>query len=470
MLKNFNITSKMYIKIVWIIFSLIATLLGMKLKNMLLTIVLITGIPIILYLIKNPKYLIYAQIIYVLLIRIFISMIKILPNSATYVMDIINILAFIIALRKKIKEKEKLQIKSPVIIVMLLLIFSIIGLIVNGQSIFLYIWGFRNIYRVFAFMYSCIVLLDKEDLYKIMKIFKVTFILNIFLCTYQYFVLHLHQDEIGGIFGIEVIGNMFMNVYMIIVFTYSLVRYLDKKEKISYLLLVSVGTLYIAAISEIKVFFVEFIIIIMLGVLFSRLKVKTIAVVAIFIMIIIMAMNIFYTIYPEFKEFFKIDTIIDSASNDVTGRLNRITALSDIDRMFFKDNKTKLLGMGLGSTDTSKIAIFNSNFYNRYGERLRYLWLFDAAFTLENGYIGLIMYIFFFIAVFYENFKMKKVKKDKTMYTIVQVLSIMSIFIMWYDPTFRTESAYMMIFALSMGYIYNKSEEKDVNKLEEKVN
>ena len=102
MLNERNINSKTNLKVIWTIFTIIATAIGFKFRNMMLTIVLLVGTPTMLFLLKKPKRLIYAQIIYFLLIKIFITEFG-FPNSALYIMDIINVLAFIIAIWKKLK-------------------------------------------------------------------------------------------------------------------------------------------------------------------------------------------------------------------------------------------------------------------------------------------------------------------------------------------------------------------------------
>ena len=140
MLKESNISdSKTNLKIAWVIFTIIATVIGFKLKNMELTIVLLVGIPTMLFLIKKPKRLIYVQIIYIFIIKTFGF-----PNSTIYVMDIINVVAFILAIGKKLKEKQTLEIRMPLKILIILFVLSVIGLIINGQKLALYIWGFRN--------------------------------------------------------------------------------------------------------------------------------------------------------------------------------------------------------------------------------------------------------------------------------------------------------------------------------------
>ena len=101
--KNKKISSFSFLGLVWIVFSLIVTFIGIKLNNIILSLGLIISVPTIIFLMKVPKRLIYAQIIYILIIKIFITMFH-FPSSAMYVIDIINILAFAISIGKMIEK------------------------------------------------------------------------------------------------------------------------------------------------------------------------------------------------------------------------------------------------------------------------------------------------------------------------------------------------------------------------------
>ncbi len=452
--------------ILWLIFSVLITLIGMKLNKVMLSLGIIILVPTIIFLIKVPKRLIYAEIIYVCVIKFLISTFN-LPSIANYVTDIINLLAFVIAIGVQIKKKEKLNIKITTWIVIFMIMFSIIGLIKNGQSILLYMWGFRNIYRFFAFMYSSIVLLNKKDVENIFKILNVFFVINIFLCLYQYLGLHQDMDHIGGIFGISSGVNGYMNIYLMVIFTYALTGYLHKTKKLSYLIFIAVLSLFVAVISELKMFFVELIIITLAGILLSNFKKRTFLLVAVASVVLYLGVNALYVIYPAFEDYFTLDNIIESASDDESiGRLTRLTAISEIDDMFLTDNSKKLVGIGMGSAETSQIEAFNTDFFRKYGLTLRYTLFSHAFMLLENGYAGFILYVGFFVAVFYENGKMKKKNNKKAAFTFTQILALISIMLIWYNSSLRTEAAYLTFFALSVGYIYNKSSQKSLEDKE----
>ena len=106
MLKESNISdSKTNLKIAWVIFTIIATVIGFKLKNMELTIVLLVGIPTMLFLIKKPKRLIYTQIIYIFIIKTFGF-----PNSTIYVYHKCS--SLYISNREKTKRKTNSRNKN----------------------------------------------------------------------------------------------------------------------------------------------------------------------------------------------------------------------------------------------------------------------------------------------------------------------------------------------------------------------
>ena len=197
---------KTYWPIILIMILAIISVIFVKKGMELILIAGIIAVPGLIYCMKKPKTLVYFQLIYNFLIKYMISDFGV-PGLANYLTDIITVLCVIFAVRRFIIEKTKINFKMQIFVVILMLFSSLLGLVINGQKPILYIWGFRNIYRFFAFFFASIIILDKEDIKKILKIFKVFLYINIILCTYQYFVLSLPQDNISGTFGTLVGGN-----------------------------------------------------------------------------------------------------------------------------------------------------------------------------------------------------------------------------------------------------------------------
>ena len=186
-LKQINKKNYMYIS-VCIVLTILSMFVGIIMGNILISVILLLEILVIFFSVKNTKRLVYVQIIYIVAVRFFASILNI-SNIANYTLDINNLILFIIALSKYVKIKKKVNIKVFLRVVFLMLICSLIGLMINGQSILLYLWSLRNIYRFFMFTFSCAVILEKKDIDKLFKILFVMLIINVFICSFQYFIL-----------------------------------------------------------------------------------------------------------------------------------------------------------------------------------------------------------------------------------------------------------------------------------------
>lgn len=430
-------------------------------KNIeMILIAVLLAIPFMLYCNKNPKRYVYFQLMYNLLIKYLISDFG-MPSFANYLTDVITVICVYYAIKKIVKEREKVNFKSQFIIVILMLLLSVLGLIINEQSIMLYIWGFRNIYRFFAFFFASIILLDKTDIVNFIKILKVFLLINVVLCTYQYFIQNLVQDRISGIFGTLFGGNAGMNLFLVIVTTVEVIYYLNNKTSFSNLCFVIIASIYIATISELKIFYIEFVLIVLLAVLINNFNKKTLIIIVGTLCVSIVAIRMLYIIYPTFKNFFNIDRILMySAEGGYSNEenLNRITAIEQINELYvFNNLETRLFGIGMGNADTSQFSFLNSDFYEKYSY-LSYTWFSHAFMYIENGYIGLILYVIFFISIIVKSHRMKyKDNVNKVYYMITELISLMAILIMVYNSSLRMDYAYIYYLFLAMAFVFNKN-------------
>ena len=444
-----------------IIISLaLISVICMKKNIEMILIAVLLAIPFLLYCNKNPKRYVYFQLIYNLIIKYLISDFGI-PSFANYLTDVITVICVYYAIKKIVKEREKVNFKSQFIIVILMLLLSVLGLIINEQSIMLYIWGFRNIYRFFAFFFASIILLDKTDIVNFIKILKVFLLINVVLCTYQYFIQNLVQDRISGIFGTLFGGNAGMNLFLVIVTTVEVIYYLNNKTSFSNLCFVIIASIYIATISELKIFYIEFVLIVLLAVLINNFNKKTLIIIVGTLCVSIVAIRMLYIIYPTFKNFFNIDRILMySAEGGYSNEenLNRITAIEQINELYvFNNLETRLFGIGMGNADTSQFSFLNSDFYEKYSY-LSYTWFSHAFMYIENGYIGLILYVIFFISIIVKSHRMKyKDNVNKVYYMITELISLMAILIMVYNSSLRMDYAYIYYLFLAMAFVFNKN-------------
>lgn len=417
-----------------------------------------------------PVNLIYIQIIYNFIVRYLISVIG-LPGYLLYLNDIMTILTFIIALNFA-KRKEIRIINGVILEIIIMLLFSFFGLLINEQPILQYFWGLRNTYRFFMFMISCCILLKKEDIKNIIKIFTFFMFPIVILATYQYFGKNLFQDLIGGIFG-EFYGCCgYMNMYLCIIITYKMLEYMNKKIKLTNLIIYSILALYLSTISELKIFYFEYIIIFLLSVLYSKKNIKLLITSGVILLLTVTGINALKTVYG-FEDFFSIEGILNySAQSGYSreGNVNRLNAIEVLENKFLKTNTLKAFGVGLGNADTSQYDILNSDIYIKYGSELSYIWFSHAIMFLENGYIGLALYILFFMLIYLNANKVKKIIDGfEVELNFVKIISIMSIVMFIYNSSLRVESAYLWFWVFAIPWIV-KREKKSEKRSESKYN
>lgn len=400
---------------------------------------------------KKASNLIFFQIYFVCVIRFFIYDLG-LPTIFYYLTDVINLLIFISTIKKIMRDKSLNKFK---IIILLMIICSIISYIYNEQNIYSYIWGIRNLYRFFTFFLGCIVLLNKEDYDKMQRTFRKLLVINFILVLYQYFVKQYFQDLINGTFGSSWGGNGYINVFMCIVIIDIIYKFMKNEISLREFAFYSGMTLIISVLSELKIFFIEYAIIYMFFLITLKKNFKIIFITVLVFLFLNFAISLFHDIYG-FDNIFSTEGILQYSANNSyssTMELNRMTAIKILDEKFMKTFTNKIVGLGLGNTDTSNIDEFNSDFYKIYGAKLKYQWFSDAIIFLENGYLGLSLYIIFII-------RMSVGLKDKEFKYINYIYGILSIVLIIYNNSLKVESAYLWFAMMSFGFIEKDKDEK----------
>lgn len=140
----------------------------------------------------------------------------------------------------------------------------------------LFLWGFRNSFRFFVFFFICVGLLDAWDVEKIVDFFKAIFFLNVIMITFQYFVQGYRDDFLGGFFGTGSGCNVYVCILLCVITAIVLAEFLNSKMTLMHLLLYCVACMYIATLAELKVYFLEFIIIVGIQMFYTKPTLKTI--------------------------------------------------------------------------------------------------------------------------------------------------------------------------------------------------
>ena len=164
------------------------------------------------------------------------------------------------------------------------------------------------------------------------------------------------------------------------------------------------AVLVVAALAELKFFFVEFAIILALASLFTGFTWRKFAIILGGILGLAVCATLLMEIFPIFEGWFSFDRMLETATSDKgytsSGDLNRLTAIPRINELWLTHWSQRVFGMGLGNCDTSSFAIVNTPFFEQYGH-MHYTWMSYAIMYLECGWVGLIFYFGFFALVYF---------------------------------------------------------------------
>ena len=347
------------------------------------------------------------------------------------------------------------------------LLYTLLTLLMNQQSFMLYLWGLRNNFRFYVFFLACVLFLKKRDVDTALRIIMLFYWINLLLCLYQYYVLGKAADALGGIFGIQTGCNAHMNLYLVIVCTYQILSFLQKKTGfLKFIAVIAVGC-FLAALSELKIFFVEVCLITVLSALFTRFSWRKLALIVGCIAALIVTVNLLYIIFPEWENFFTLERIYNNVTDHNgytgTGDLNRLSAISSINKRFFNgDARLQLFGYGLGGCEySSNFDFLMSRFYTVYS-RLHYVWLSNAWMYLETGYIGLVFLNGFFLVCFAVSFKIKpRTDEERVIINLARIISLCSVIMAFYNVSMRVECGFLAYFILALPLILNKDRNAD---------
>ena len=404
--------------------------------------------------------LLYLQILFVVFYRLLLQYGA--PSSISYVTDVINVI-LLLGLIKTSRATGK--IRKLIIVYILLFGWGLFGAIIYGFSAPLFLWSARNYLRFLVFAVACTYYLKIQDFISVLNFLQKLIPLETILVLIQYFVFHYNGDYLGGIFGTVMGANLYVNLFVVIVFSYTLMKFLNGSDSFRKLFLVAVQIIVIAVLSELKFVFVELIIISGLAWFISKKDTKQIGKILLIIAagyaIISISLPYLYSLYPDFENFLNLEFIfaVHEQGYSMAGDLDRLSAIPIITKKVFNNDITRILfGIGLGNAEYSSMNFFCSEFYRIYGY-LHYTWFSDAMVYLESGLIGLVLYALSFIVPFFEAMKNLKLDKENSeLYGTIMVVCVMSLILMVYNQTLRTEAAYLLYFIIAASFVPKNKE------------
>lgn len=380
-----------------------------------------------------------------------------LPSALKYLLDVswtLLTLFLVIRVRNRIIYDKR---SSLFFLVGTFFVYVSVVYILNYQSVFYFLWGIRNNFRYYVFFFACTEFLRKEDIDDYFHVFDILFWINICASLVQHFMFGYRADWLGGIFGTQTGVNAYTNLFFVIMSAKTVVRYLNKAEKMGSCIAKCGAMVIVAALAEIKFFYLEFILIVAMAILLADFSWRKLAATLGCICVILGGYYLLIVLFPGSRGFLSIESILKIAASDrgytSSGDMNRLTALMIISNRFLTTPIKQLFGMGLGNCDSAGYAFLTTPFYNRYSN-LRYHWFSHAVMYLETGLIGLSLYGAFFVLIIRESTKkINKTKKQISYNQIVAITAVCCLLTAVYNSSLRTEAGYMVYFVMAIPFI-----------------
>lgn len=409
-----------------------------------------------------PEWLIYFMLIMPFAFGILIDLAG-LPTLVRFTLDFALVgLLGILMLRAENRIKRRLL---PLLIFFSCFTFYLlVSYLFNYQSVFYFIWGFRNNFRFIFALFSFVAFMNYDDAEGYLKVFDVLFWVNFVVCLVQYYLMGYKQDFLGGLFGVSVGCNVYLNVFLCIIITKALIYFLNKREKTLPFLLKLAASFFIAALAELKFFYIEFIIILCIVSLITKFTWKKVIVIVSGLIGVAIGIAILIRIFPEYVGQFTFELLYESAVSEKgytsSGDINRLSAIKTISENLFTKGSHFFIGYGLGNCDLSSISIFNTPFFESHST-VNYNWFSHAFIYLETGYIGLIFFFSIFILLFICARKsLKEGYADANHCQLAMTIALMCILFSIYNTSLRLDSVYMISFVLALPFIKKESSDE----------
>lgn len=341
-------------------------------------------------------------------------------------------------------------------IVLLFFTYTVLNYILHYQSIFFYLWGFRNIFRGFVLFFSVIYYLKTEDALDCISLLDKLFYINAVIASFQFFILGYKQDNLGGIFGVQSGCNGALNIFLGIMLIIYYVKFLNKTISTSRLCINFMIMVLIAAAAEIKYFYIEFVVILAFASLITEFSFKKLFLIVGAFIVLRWGYIFFLKVFPDTD--LSLNSLISYMQSDagysVSGGISRGTFITYINKRFLTHPLDRILGLGLGNCDyATGISFLTTPFYLKNGYT-RYDWMSSSLIYLEHGFLGSILYIL--VVILNAIFLLKKRHTLNQLSLISILTSILFFLVLFYNNSLKVESVYMIFFILALPWTSSK--------------
>ena len=406
----------------------------------------------------NQKY-----IFYILIITFSDGILQMLSSSLHFIVYIIDFLILFLLILLFYKNNKNRFIKCVPnnirFLILILFLLTFIATIIHFSSPLLHLWSYRNVFRYFIFYFACITFIKEDDISFLDIIFWANFVVSLI----QYFVLGYEQDCVGGLFGVaRGMVNGPLNLLLVVCCVKIVIEYLNKNQKLSYSIFFIGAAIVVATVAELKVFYFEILLIIVLGSLITDFTFRKLAIILVGIFAFIAGSRFIFYIFPELNsKLFTFSFLYNYVASDGgytgNGDINRLN-YAPICLKLMSGTFNQLFGLGMGNCDVINFLGLESPFYRSY-KYLNYFMFSSSMSLLEMGIIGSILYMSFYPIVYYAMQKKKNKKcSNIQIIQIGQIICILSFILLFYDTEMRGMGTFIAYYVMALPFIKKNSQ------------
>lgn len=408
-----------------------------------------------------PEWMVLWIALFPLLTGTFFSLAN-LPTALKYTLDVGWVSLLLIMMFSKGLKNRK-DTRPLFFLALFLFLFLLMVYVFRYQSIYYFLWGARNNFRFYVFFFGVILFFKKIDIDSLFKLFNFAFWINLIAVLFQYFIYGHSGDFLGGIFGVEKGCNAYTIIFITIVVGVSMLRYMSHKESAFLCFLKSASSLVVAALAELKFFFVIFILIVVISFFCTSFSWKKVVIMVTSMVLLMVASMVLVSLF-EVESFLNIDQIWQLATQENYSSqetVNRLSAIPTLAKTILTDPIDRIFGLGLGNCETSTFALVNTPFYEQFFY-LRYNWFSCAFVFLEQGYIGVIAQLSFFVLyLVLIRKRLKAADRNPVLCYLGIIMAVVSITLFFYNSSLRAEGAYLVYLIMALPFVGTFQQPKD---------
>lgn len=399
------------------------------------------------------------------------------PNVIKFLNDLV-LLAITVLTILSPEERSKI-LKTPFFaaVAVTTAYYAVSGL-VSGTGILPMVWDFRGMLRPMLFGCICLGFVTENRFHDWMKLLTILYWVNAAVFLVQ-FAFGARMDFLGGLFGIELGVNGRNNVFFCVIVCYQIARYLEGKEGTLKTMAVLSSSVLLAALSELKIYFVEAACIIAAVVFLDLVKCflekrmdkadrKKYGILVLCLLVsYIGALVILYLVYPlAFKQMTQAKRFVKYDSGCSAYKLGRLTAFKNISDMFFHWEPVKMLfGSGFGSFVDSNVSAMQGVNFPEFGD-LNYSWFTFQLNYLETGLLGVILYCGTIVVPGIQaawGLLRGKCGEHFSLYACTLTMCPIMLLLYVYNNSLRGEMAYLAFLCLAAWKIAERRDEYDLD-------